>query len=71
MKYELDGDKYVTKFSYVEPYEVYEYYYEIHVGHELKDPNYPDMGYKFEIKNEKWTKLSDEKNTFSYTVTYE
>ena len=71
VKYELDGDKYVTKFSYVEPYEVYEYYYEIHVGHELKDPYWPEDGYKYEIKNEKWTKLSDEKNTFTYAVTYE
>lgn len=71
VKYELDGDKYVTKFSYVDPYEVIEYYYEIHVGHELMDPKYPDRGYKYQIKNEKRTKLSDEKNTFTYTVTYE
>ena len=70
-KYEFDGDKYVTKFSYEDSYELYEYYYEIHVGYELMDPEVPDMGYKYEIKNEKWTKLRDEKNTYTYTVTYE
>lgn len=71
VKYELDGDKYVTKFLYTEPYEVYNNSYEIHVGHELIEPNNPKWGYKYEIKNEKWTKLGDEKNTFTYTVTYE
>ena len=71
MKYEFDGDKYVTRFSYAEPYEVFEHYYEIHVGHELRDPYSPEQGYKYEIKNEKWTKLSDERNTFTWTVTYE
>ena len=29
------------------------------------------MGYQYEVKNEKWTKLRDEKNTYTYTVTYE
>ncbi len=71
VEYELDGDKYVKKFSYAEPYEVYEYYYEIHVGHELLVPDYPERGYKYEIKNEKMTKLSDERNTYTWTVTYE
>lgn len=71
VKYEFDGDKYVTKFSYEDPYELYEYYYEIHVGYELVKPNNPDMGYQYEVKNEKWTKLRDEKNTYTYTVTYE
>ena len=71
VKYEFDGDKYVTKFSYEDPYELYEHYYEIHVGYELVKPNNPDMGYQYEVKNEKWTKLRDEKNTYTYTVTYE
>ena len=71
VSYELDDDKYVTKFWYIEPYEVIEYYYEIHVGHELVHPGYPEMGYKYQIKNEKSTKLRDEKNTYTYTVTYE
>lgn len=71
VNYEFDGDKNVTKFSYKTPYEVYEYYYEHHVGHELMDPNYPAHGYKFEIKNEKKTKLRDEENVYTYTVTYE
>ena len=71
VKYEFDGDKYVTRFSYTEPYEVFEHYYEIHVDHELRDPYRPEQGYKYEIKNEKWTKLSDERNTFTWTVTYE
>ena len=71
VKYEIDGDKYVTSFSYVEPYEVYEYSYEIHVGHVLVDPNNPEMGYVYQIRNKDWTKLRDEKNTYTYTVTYE
>lgn len=71
VKYEFDGDKYVTKFSYEDPYELYEYYYEIHVGYELVQSNDPSMGYKYEVKNEKWTKLRDEKNTYTYTVIYE
>lgn len=69
--YEFDGDKYVTKFSYADPYELYEHYYEVHVGYELLDPNDPSMGYKYEIKNENWTKLGEEKNVYSYTVIYE
>lgn len=71
INYEFDGDKNVTKFSYTTPYEVYELYYENHVGHELQDPDYPEMGYKFERKNEKKTKLRDEENVCTYTVTYE
>lgn len=71
MEYEFDGDKYVKKFSYEDPYELYEYYYEIHVGYELIAPDKPYMGYKYEIKNQKQTKLRDEKNTYTYTVTYE
>ncbi len=27
IKYEFDGDKFVTKFSYEDPYELWEYYY--------------------------------------------
>lgn len=71
MKYEFDGDNYVSQFSYADPYELYEYYYEIHVGSEYLNPDWPDMGYKYEIKNEKWTELADEKNVCSYTVVYE
>ncbi len=71
VNYEFDGDKYVTKFSYEDPYELYEYSYEIHVGSELWDEDYPEMGYKYETKNYTSKKLSDEKNVYSYTVTYE
>ena len=71
LEYEFDGDKYVKKCSYEAPYELYEYYYEIHVGYELIVPDKPYMGYKYEIKNRKQTKLRDEKNTYTYTVTYE
>ena len=71
IKYEFDGDKFVTKFSYEDPYELWEYYYEIHVESELNDPEWPESGYKYEIKNEKWKKLSDEKDTYTYTVVYE
>ena len=71
VKYEFDGDKYVIEFSCTTPYEVYNHEYEIHVGHELKKPDAPYFGYKYEVKNEKWTKLSDESNTFTWTMTYE
>ncbi len=71
VKYEFDADKYVTKFSYEDPYELYEYYYEIHVGYELQNPDDPYSGYRYEIKNTKWTKLADESNVYTYTVVYE
>ena len=41
------------------------------MGSELNDPEWPEGGYKYEIKNEKWKKLSDEKGTYTYTVVYE
>ena len=72
MKYEFDGDTFVTKFWYEEPYELWEHYYEVHVGNELMYPGDPDRGYKYEIKNErKPVKLRSEKNTYTYTVVYE
>ncbi|MDY3034549.1 MAG: hypothetical protein SOR65_11650, partial [Odoribacter sp.] len=72
MEYEFDGDKFVTKFWYEEPYELWEHYYEVHVGNELMYPGDPDRGYKYEIKNErKPVKLRSEKNTYTYTVVYE
>ena len=55
-----------------EPYELWEHYYEVHVGNELMYPGNPDRGYKYEIKNErKPVKLRSEKNTYTYTVVYE
>ena len=71
MKYEFDGDKFVTKFWYEEPYELWERSYEVHVGNELMEPGHPDMGYEYTIKKDERKKLRSEKNTYSYTVVYE
>lgn len=71
VKYEFDSDKYVTKFSYEDPYELWEESYEIHVGYELEDPHDPDWGYKYTIKTIYNKLLRSEKNTYTYTVVYE
>ncbi len=71
MKYEFDGDKFVTKFWYEEPYELWERSYEVHVGNELENPLHPEMGYKYDTKYSEPVKLRSEKNTYSYTVVYE
>ena len=71
MEYEFDGDKFVTKFWYEEPYELWERSYEVHVGNELREPGHPDMGYEYTIKKDERKKLRSEKNTYTYTVVYE
>ncbi len=71
MKYEFDGDKFVTKFWYEEPYELWERSYEVHVGNELENPLHPEMGYKYDTKYSEPVKLRSEKNTYTYTVVYE
>ena len=71
MKYEFDGDKFVTKFWYEELYELWERSYEVHVGNELENPLHPEMGYKYDTKYSEPVKLRSEKNTYSYTVVYE
>lgn len=71
MEYEFDGDKFVTKFWYEEPYELWERSYEVHVGNELENPLHPEMGYKYDTKYSEPVKLRSEKNTYTYTVVYE
>jgi len=71
VKYEFDNDKYVTKFSYQDPYELWEESYEIHVGHELENPHEPYWGYRYTVKTIYDKRLSSEKNTYTYTVVYE
>ncbi len=71
VKYEFDGDKNVTKFSYEDPYELWEHSYEIHVGDELEEPENPDRGYKHTVKTIYNKKLHNEKNLYTYTVVYE
>lgn len=72
IKYEFDGDQFVTKFWYEEPYELWEHKYEDHVGNIKQDPNYPSSPYEFE-RVTIYDKLlnRDEKNTYVYTVVYE
>ena len=69
--YEFDNDKHVKSFSYDCPYELWENSYEIHVGNELVNPNQPELGYKSTYKPIYNKKLRDEKDTYTYTVTYE
>lgn len=71
VKYEFDSDKYVTKFSYEDTYELRETSYEIHVGYELEDPHNPHSGYKYTIERIYDKLLRSEKNTYTYTVVYE
>lgn len=44
--------------------------YDIVIGDEFFDPEFPDMGYKGEICNRKNTKLDRGTNTITYTFTY-
>lgn len=69
--YEFNGDKNVTKFSYEDPYELWEHSYEIHVGDELEEPGNPYSGYKYTSKEIYNKKLYNEKNLYTYTVVYE
>ena len=71
VKYEFDGDKNVTKFSYEDPYELWERSYEIHVGNEYIEPEDPNRGYKYTVKEIYNKKLRNEKNLCTYTVVYE
>ena len=71
MKYEFDGDKFVTKFWYEEPYELWEHKYEDHVGNVRENPDDPNSPYEFKRKTIYDKLLRSEKNTYSYTVVYE
>ena len=44
--------------------------YEIVSGEELFDPNHPEAGYKYEIRNKKDTELDRGTNSITYTFTY-
>ena len=44
--------------------------YDIVIGDEFFDPEFPDMGYKGEICNRKNTELDRGTNTITYTFTY-
>lgn len=71
MKYEFDGDKFVTGFSYADTYELWEHKYEDHVGNVRENPDDPNSPYEFERKTIYNKLLRSEKNTYSYTVVYE
>lgn len=68
--YELDENKYVTKFYSHQPYEVMRLTYDIVVSNELFNPQFPEKGYKGEVKNRKDTSLGKYQNTYTYTVKY-
>ena len=44
--------------------------YDIVVGNELVKPEFPEMGYKYEIKNRKDTELDRGTNSAVYSFTY-
>lgn len=69
--YEFDANQYVTKFYSHRPYDIFLVTYDIVVGNELVNPEYPEQGYKAEIKNRKETKIGEDHNTHTYTVKYQ
>lgn len=70
LTYEFDNDKNMTKMVVTHSFVVMEDEYDIVVGTELIDPDYPGKGYKYEIKNRTTRKVRDDQDTHTYTITY-
>ncbi|MDE7074591.1 MAG: hypothetical protein K2O69_06025 [Odoribacter sp.] len=70
LTYEFDGDNNLTKIIVTEDFVVMRSEWDVVVGSEYKNPNRPELGYKYEIQNRQTTKVRDDRNVCTYTITY-
>lgn len=69
--YNFDKNNYVTDYYWKQPYQVVKNTWDVVVSNELVDPEHPELGYKFEIRNEKTSVVGNEENTHTYKVIYQ
>ena len=69
--YNFDKNNYVTDYYWKQPYQVIKRTWDVVVSNELVDPRHPELGYKYEIRNEKTSMIGNEENTHTYKVIYQ
>lgn len=70
LTYEFDGDNNLTKIIITEDFVVMRREWDVVVGSEYRDPECPEFGYKHEIQNTRTEKVRDDRDVYTYTITY-
>lgn len=68
--YKFDKDNHLTEITLEEEFSAWQSEYDIVVSNKLKDPERPEMGYEYTIKNHTEKKIKDDKNTMTWKISY-
>lgn len=70
MNYTFDKDDRLTKIETKRDFSVMKTTYTVVVSNEYLNPDVPEMGYKYEVKDRKTVKERDDVDTFTWTIGY-